>query len=157
MIITDKFNGDNWLELQRAQHDIYGEALNILRSENERSYIGATAILRVEDDPIYDSIVSLCHPIDHRSMQNAHDHMAAVWRKKNRYLQPDLLIEATVQDMAKDWLEWLRKEVCNWPRDYPWLVRMVCLVIVQQNVKSGYEAEETLKLELERLYPLADA
>ncbi len=157
MIIAGKFNGDNWLELQRAQHQVYGEALNILRYENEKSYKAATFILMVDEDPIYDSIFSLRHPIDHRTMQDAHDHMAAVWRKKNRYLQPDLFIEATVEDMAKDWLEWLRKEVSMWSRDCPWLVRMVCLIIVQQNVKRGYEAEEALQLELERLYPLADA
>jgi hypothetical protein len=157
MIIAGKFENDKWLELQWAQHDVYHDALGVLVRENKRNYESAVFLTNVQDDSIYDSLVTLGNRIDHRTMQNAHDHLAAVWRSRSRFTQPDLFLRDSVEDLAQGWLKWLQQEVSLWPRDFPHLVRMVCLVIVQQNVKSGYDAEDALQKELERIYPLGDA
>ncbi len=157
MIVSSRFDGDDWEALQWAQHDAYHDALGILMRENERAYRNAAIITGAQNDPIYDSLTALGHRIDHRILQNAHDHLAAAWRNRNRFIQPDLLIKCSVEEMAQDWLGWLQKEVSTWLRDFPQIVRLVCLIIVQQNVKSGYEAEQALQQELGRTYPLGDA
>ena len=157
MIICPKFDGDDWLELQRAQHDIYGEALWILNSRCMRGYKSSVAMTHSFDDPIYDTLKEMPARIDHRTLQNAHDHLAAAWRKENRFVQPDLLIQQTMAELAGEWLIWLREEVDLWLGQDPLLVRLVCLVLVQQNVKGGYKAEEELLVALRHHYPLSDA
>ncbi len=157
MIIAPKFDGDDWLELQRAQHDTYGEALRILVERCRIAFKNAVVVTAAFDDPIYDTLLVMSDRIDHRTMQNAHDHLAAAWRKKNRFVQPDLFVGQNMAELAREWLLWLRKEVDQWLMSRPGIVRLVCLVLVQQNVKGGYQAEDELLEALRRHYPLTDA
>ncbi len=157
MIVSSRFDGDDWDELMWAMHDVYHEGIRILMRDNESAFNSAAILMQAQDDPIKDSLNAHGCRVDHRSLQNAHDYLAAVWRYRNRFFQPDLLIEDSVEQMAQNWLAWLQQEMQIWQRHFPQLVRLVCLIIVQQNVKSGYEAEQALQREMERIYRLGDA
>jgi hypothetical protein len=153
MIVSPRFDNDNWDALQWAQHDVYNEALAIIVGYCDMSYRMAVAMTQSKADAIADCL-NAGFQTDHRTLQNAHDHLAAYWRQSNHHVQPDFGLEGTLAGLCKSWLEWLRITIRDWAFSSPALARAVCLVIVQQNVSQGYDAEEALQVLLKQQYPL---
>lgn len=147
MIIGPHYHGDDDREMIVLQHDVYHKALGIIVEECRRFYVLANALAGVKEElPTCENL-----QVDHRTLQNAHDILAAVWRYKTNCIQLKLpLVDSAGQQLPEtkiltmnDWLMWLTSEVKSWA-DSPWLVRFVWTIIENQNTKPGYDAEESL-------------
>lgn len=141
MIVSAFFEGDADLEIAKGQHDVYDEALGIIISTTNHFARIAIALLDDRGHQGWGQITRC----DDRSLQAAHDLLAAVWRFKNAPRQSNLSLN-NIEDGAtpeKVWLNWLRYELSSWI-DHPSLVRFVQLILANQNQPLGYEAESRL-------------
>ena len=86
---------------------------------------------------------------DHRTLQHAHDLLAAVWRFRHDLRQPGLAFvdKHSLNEVQTLWLDWLRHEITGWV-DYPDRVRLVQLILTNQNKQPGCIAESQLSLNI---------
>ena len=100
--------------------------------------------------------MGLTHPewgtvkgFDHRTLQHAHDLLAAVWRFRHDLRQPGLAFvdKHSLDEVQTLWLDWLRHEITGWI-DYPDRVRLVQLILTNQNELPGCMAESQLSLNI---------
>ncbi len=152
MIVVPQFQGDD-MAIADLQHDVYGEALGIMVGRCEQS--ARTAITILGGD--------LTHPkwegverFDHRTLQFAHDLLAAVWRYETSPPQKRLPIseapskpELEAGTPERRWLKRLDSEVASWVRaeaghEGPHMIQLVLRILAHQNEPAGYEAETRL-------------
>ena len=147
VIICALFYGDDDTVLQKMQHDVYGDALSILVGESNRYTRFAKAMLG--DDASHECWGRI-HKFDHRTLQGAHDLLAAVWRYKHDYILQKEIPDFQLHDSSRIellWLNWLRGELLSWI-DNPHLVCSIQLILANQNQSMGYAAEARLKLDI---------
>ena len=150
MIVGSLFRGDEDTDVMWLQHDVYGEALGIITSICQEYTHLAHRILDYWDG--WEFIPSF----DHRTLQYAHDVIAATWRFRGlpQIRQIALLIDRKVVEepnFQRHWLNWLDVEVRSWMHD-PYLIRFVVKILRNQNNPTGYQAEDDLKLILAQRY-----
>ena len=150
MIVAALFEGDDDSEVAWKQHDVYGDALAIIVSTCNRHARFACAVLNDADHPDWGTLE--CS--DHRTIQDAHDLLAAAWRFLNDFRQPQLPFEPEnpLGKVQMLWLDWLRSETANWTTR-PRLVRSVQLDLTNQNKPIGYAAEAQLCLDILDRFP----
>lgn len=144
MIVGTFYEGDDDLTLAWMQHDVYGTALGVIMEGSNRYANFAKTLL---DQPLPQGwgTVSSC---DHRTLQGAHDLLAAAWRFRVEDREPDLNFEGRASEKTpQNWLDWLRDEMASWV-DHPELVRAVMQILAHQNEALGYLAESQLCLAL---------
>jgi hypothetical protein len=140
MSVRSLFDGDDDLQTAWEQHDVYGEALGVILREC-RHFISLASDLLDTQKPI-PGIGDL--KVDHRTLQEAHDILAAVWRHRTNSVQPELFGPIADKSSPKQaWLSWLQDELRTWDSD-PHLIRLTWSIIENQNVKIGYDAEAAL-------------
>lgn len=142
MIISIEFEGDS-KQVADAQHDVYYEALNIIVKNCNRFALFATRLVQTEkcNDWV---IIS---QFDHRTLQFQHDLLATAWRYRSNAAQKILDLTGNESSISKEWLGWLTNEVQSWI-DRPEFVRLVQIILTNQNSTLGYEAETRLNLEI---------
>lgn len=160
------FRGDLQHDLRDAMHDARPDTLAQWAGWAADHYLAAARLLDVRDDPVADSLEVFRH-FDLRSLQVAHDHMAAHWRF--RFL-PDLLkapvpgqpspdtgghFRASIAGCLYAFRLWLKRMVDFDAKRDPVVIRRLCLVLVQQNTLQGHLAEIDLHEALRTRYPLA--
>ena len=145
MIVAPLFEGDDDDEVALKQHDVYGHALAVIVSTCNRHVRFARAVLNDADHPGWGTV----EDFDHRTMQNAHDLLAAAWRFRHDFRQSSLPFESENprEKVQTLWLDWLRREIADWTTK-PGLVRSVQLVLTNQNKPAGYVAEGQLCLDI---------
>ena len=145
MWISPRFDRDVDMEVARIQHGVYPHALSIIVSKCKLYAEFARSLLDDADHPEWDTIESF----DHRTLQNAHDLLAAAWRFRNDFRQLALsFVDQNFPDKVQQlWLDWLRHEMAEWLRR-PELVRLVLLILTNQNKPPGYVAEAELSLKI---------
>ena len=145
MWVTPCFDGDVDMEVASKQHDVYGQALWIIVKQCNLYAEFALRVLDDADHPEWGTVESF----DHRTIQNAHDLLAAAWRFRNDFRQSELpFVKKNSLDEVQDlWLDWLRNEIARWI-DYPERVRWVQLILTNQNKQPGYVAEAQLALNI---------
>lgn len=145
MIVAPRFDGDTDDVTMGAQHEVYHKALRIIidgcRDMTER----AATLLGVD----WPEGWTRASPVDHRTLQDTHDVLAAVWRFRSDSVQPSLPLggRPAEPDCATAWLDWLLQEVRSWHR-IPRRVTLVMTAISFQNRGPGYRAEDDLASEL---------
>ena len=151
MWITPRFDGDSDTEVARIQHDVYPHALSLIVSKCILYAEFARSLLDDADHPEWGTIDSY----DHRTLQGAHDLLAAAWRFRNDFRQTELpFVDQNFLDKVQQlWLGWLRHEISEWLRR-PDLVRLVLLILTNQNKSPGYIAEAQLALKI--MYDFSD-
>jgi hypothetical protein len=81
---------------------------------------------------------------DHRTIQHAHDLIAAWWRFRSGLRYPRIPgLGPTPEQLKHDWFMWLTdelKELCKEPR----YVRCVVQAAAYGNMELGYKAEDEL-------------
>jgi hypothetical protein len=151
VIVAKFFEGDNDEELAWKQHDVYHQGLRTIFETCNR-------LTRFARNLLGDSSTSLWGTIerfDHRTLQDAHDLLAAAWRyrvdsRQGKFpFDPKFL--STDQSVEEHWLNWLRTEVQSWWENY-FLVQQVQIILSNQNTEEGYVAEARLALELLRRF-----
>lgn len=126
MLIYEYFDGDS-IALAQTQHEVYGEALNIIIAKCKGHVDSQRTLPRAE---------TVKQVIDHRTLQVAHDIVAAAWRHA---------VLVSDQNISEDgWLGALAKEVDAWV-DQPRLIFLICCIMDNQNCETGYEAEDALR------------
>lgn len=128
------------------QHDCYGDALQILVSACLEHARNSAALLGVEVPPAWTGT----HHLDHRTLQAAHDILAAAWRFRANTVQPAHPLDRPSTGASAtrgEWLEWLINEVRGW-HSRPELVRLLLTINAHQNRPEGYAAEGALGAEL---------
>ena len=152
MIIAPQFQGDDGRSLANAQHDVYGDALLILIETCNRFARLARTLLDDTEHNDWGRIDG--RDCDHRTLQGAHDLLAAAWRYETSARQRKLPFAETRNDASVQilWLNWLRNELSGWI-DYPYLVRSVQVILTNQNNPVGYAAESRLCLDIMDRFP----
>jgi hypothetical protein len=148
MIVVRPFLGDDDTAIARRQHDVYWDALRVIVSGCNELTRFARTLLDDTSHPDWGEVGSY----DHRTLQGAHDFLAAAWRFRIEMRQPELRLEGAREPLANQtpeevWLEWLQREVQTWV-EAPELVRYVQLILANQNEPKGYVAEDRLGLAL---------
>ena len=150
-MIVGVFFEDDWDHaLKWKQHDVYGNALGIIVATCREHVARAASLLEVERPGQWETDVQ----IDHRTLQDAHDILAAVWRHATSPVQTSLPLEVPATRATRGvtgWLEWLRVEVRSWWEE-PRLVALVSAILANQNQPAGYQAEEELAERLHRRF-----
>ena len=136
MIVSTYFDGDGDLDLhvQWLQHDVYSEALGIISRTCQGHIRNAHALLD------YWEGWELVERFDHRTLQLAHDLLAAVWRFRYemKFRQYELPFEVQKPlfeqprgdepDFVGRWLTWLQEQVDSWIHDSE-RVRLVVTIL----------------------------
>ena len=145
MWVVPRFDGDVDMEVANKQHDVYGQALGIIVRQCNLYAEFARRVLDDADHSKWGTVESL----DHRTLQGAHDLLAAVWRFRNDFRQSELpFVDKNFLDEVQQlWLDWLRHEISNWLHR-PKRVRWVQLILTNQNKPLGYIAEAQLALNI---------
>ena len=145
MWVVPRFDGDVDMEVANKQHDVYGQALGIIVRQCNLYAEFARRFLDDADHSEWDTVESF----DHRTLQGAHDLLAAVWRFRNNFRQSELpFVDKNFLDEVQQlWLDWLRHEISNWLHR-PKRVRWVQLILTNQNKPLGYIAEAQLALNI---------
>ncbi|MDP3959445.1 MAG: hypothetical protein Q8Q26_05140 [Pseudorhodobacter sp.] len=147
------FAGDDWHELRDAQNDESNETVSRIAGLVADFYRRAAIVMGDREDSILDSL-QVTRLFDVRTLGVAHAHLAAYWRFTNGHVNPTLPHIVTFDHMVRDWQEWVWGMSALWIIDNPLLVRLFCLVLVQQNTADGIVAEMDLWDELRRFYAL---
>ena len=147
MWVGSCFRGDSDNDVMWVQHGVYHQALGIITGTCQEYMNFAHRILddRWEE---WDFITRF----DHRTLQNAHDTIAAAWRFRclDAAKQMELSFDKEPggePDFVSHWLNWLQGEVKSW-KNSPYLVRLVVKILRNQNEPAGYRAEADLNWEL---------
>ena len=151
MIVGSIFDGDVDKKLMWEQHDVYHRALGVIVTKCDHMAAFARKLLA---DDIHNGWGEhgTC---DHRTLQQAHDLIAAAWRY--RFAPSDRVFPFAEENpefsadysQMHGWLHWLNEEVDGWI-DAPHLVRSVQLILTHQNDDAGYRAEDQLFKDLVR-------
>lgn len=136
MIVGDYFDGDTDTETSWKQHDVYHQAIRSLIGTSNRLAQFAKAVLDDQRHEGWGEVESY----DHRTLQGAHDLLAAVWRYRHADRQATLGCTASLET---SWLDWLHAEVSGWI-DHPGMVRAVQILLTNQNKPLGCTAETYL-------------
>ena len=150
MWVTPLFDDDVDMEVASQQHTVYADALWIIVSQCNQYTEFARRLLYDADLPEWVAV----DRFDHRTLQHAHDLLAAVWRFRNNLRQLGLpfVPKGSVDDVPTLWLAWLRREVAAWI-DYPDRLRLVRVILANQNTPLGYVAESQLALNIMDGFP----
>ena len=145
MWVVPSFDGDVDMEVAKKQHDVYGPALWIIVRQCNLYAEFTRRVLDDADHLEWGTVESF----DHRTLQGAHDLLAAVWRFRNDFRQSELpFVDKNFLDEVQQlWLDWLRHEISNWLHR-PERVRWVQLILTNQNKPLGYIAEAQLALNI---------
>ena len=145
MYVFPFFEGDVDMEVAWKQHDVYPQALRVIVSRCNLYAEFARLALNDTDHPEWGTIESF----NHRTLQHAHDLLAAVWRFRHDFRQLALpfVRKEPLDEAPRLWLDWLRREVAGWIR-YPDRVRLVQLILTNQNERRGHMAEAQLSLNI---------
>jgi len=144
MIVDSEFDGDDQVVAWR-QHDVYKSALKIIVLGTNRFTSVARHVLKDEGHASWGKI----ERVDHRTLQDAHDILAAAWRWQFLLRESELFQKAAHGDLdvERAWLSWLSDEVDGWI-DAPEVIRLIQIILSNQNEPTGYAAETMLSLGL---------
>lgn len=155
------FQGDIQHDVRDFLLDHRAVTLGMITGRCVDAYLRVAALVAAKDDPLADCLVESVQ-FDMRTLQIAHDHLAAFWRCQNfpiRRASPAPRVNGeralvTPQDCLNGFRTWLRQECAWWAAENHIVIRLFCLVLVQQNTAQGYLAEITLFERLCAIYPL---
>lgn len=145
MICGPNFPGDDDQRLFKMQHEAYSEALWTIVEATRKRYLDAECILRCYASMSI-QVRQLCS-IDHRTVQDIHDLIAAWYRFKRR-TERLFPLEA---DLVDEWYSFLWKEtreLCG-SADFVTGLLDAC---IYANAESGYAGEERARRIQRRRY-----
>ena len=147
MIIATYFPSDSY-QVAAAQHDVYHEALNIIVKTCNKFALFAMNLMHLQEYQNWGS----AQQFDHRTLQLQHDLIAAVWRYKSNCVQQGLDFDEGKKSIQLRWLGWLQVEVDSWI-EKPDCVRLVQIILANQNNPLGQKSETLLSLAIMEYFP----
>ena len=150
MIVACFFDGDDDQQTAWEQHGVYVDALQLIVGGCRAHVTFATTLLDLPWPKCWPASGSF----DHRTLQRAHDLLAAAWRFRTDVAQPPLPFDgrpASADDRMGAWLDWLRADLSAWQQQ-PRLIALVMTILAEQNTEAGYLAEDELAASLQRRF-----
>ena len=150
MIVACYFDGDDDAKTAWEQHDVYWDALRLI-VERCRDHVNFAIILLELQWPERWATDFSC---DHRTLQRAHDLLAATWRFRTNSIQLALPFDgkrAGAKERMQTWFSWLRAELSAWQQQ-PQLIALVMTILAEQNCEPGSQAEDELAALLQRRF-----
>jgi hypothetical protein len=150
MMVYGRFPGDDNMTAMLVQNKVYSEVIAKIVGEALRRYVGACVIVDVvvADRRAAETILS--GGFDHRTVQDAHDLIAAWYRYRRN--DPSLFPEAQQEyEIQREWLDFARNEVLELVED-PLFVRSVANAVIHATAERGIRAESDLRSLLEKRY-----
>ena len=147
-----RFPGDENETLQLIQHRLYWELLFDLYECSRRQLIRAADLLDHETE--LTSRLREIRRFDHRTLQDAHDMIAAYYRfAYDPRGQIPLFLDGMSyeQYLETEWREWYSSEVVSLSENDD-VARSITLAVAYENTEIGYVAEDRLKALLECRY-----
>lgn len=141
MMAGSVFNGDDNRQLMALQHEMYMDSVAVLFSNAKELYLVAEKLIGVDTE--LGRLVSPVTGFDHRTLQTAHDIMAAQFRFITPY-RPLLPNEYESKELGKAWRDWLVTEVNSLITD-PRFTQAVLVATGCKNTDRGYAAEKELR------------
>jgi hypothetical protein len=144
MMVGSEFPGDNNKTLMDVQHTAYGEMVVRLFTGPRDRYLAAAALLRV-DDKLTGHLRSM-DGFDHRTLQLAHDRIAAFFRfahDDGGQLQLGETDADYRQRQADSWRAFVQSEVERLTTDDEF-TRAICTATAFGNKEPGVAAERWL-------------
>jgi hypothetical protein len=154
MWVTDYFHGDNdpSAKVSWIQHDAYHSSLRLIVSTCLNHMKSAFMLVGQDYPKKWDGVFQF----DHRTLQLAHDLVAAAWRFECLQTEMPLFFQTDREVVIeRKWRAWLKNELGLW-RDQAAIVRNVTIVLDNQNVENGYRAEDLLTQALVRRFSAVD-
>ena len=152
MIVGTEFAGDSDAFLKDRQHSLYWELVGLIYSAARDRYLAGCRLLRVETD--LSSAVDGKFNIDHRTLQDVHDRIAA-WFRFRRAHGPQLNIgedHAEFEErLEREWREFFADELKRLVEDDEF-TRLVLTAVVYANQDAGLTAESRLRQLLDETY-----
>lgn len=146
MICYSNFPGDDDERLMMLQFDAYSEALwTIVNAARER-FLDAEKVLRIS--PTMSPQVRALKSIDHRTVQDMHDLIAAWYRFQRR---TERMFPLLGDDLRRDWIQFVTTEarqLCS----SAYFVTGVLDACVYSNTDCGYAGEKLAKRVQEERY-----
>lgn len=159
MHIGRRFEGDENMALQRVQADTYSGTYNHVGSLYgicRNRFRDSARLMDLTSELI--EAVNSAFLFDHRTLQEAHDIIAAYYRYAVDKGQPDLNFEGSDcgRVMLESWVAWFRSEL-EILVQFDSFTRNVCIAAVFPNPdKRGESAEEALSRFLDEHYMCED-
>ncbi len=147
MIVSKKFPGDS-RDVASAQHEVYYEALAIIVKKCNQYATFARRVILSDEFQTWGSVDSY----DHRTLQFQHDLLATVWRYKTQASQLRLDCDEDERSIQLRWLDWLASEINSWIERPEW-VRLVQIILENQNTPLGQRTETLLSLQIMDYFP----
>jgi hypothetical protein len=144
MIVASEFPGDDDTTLMHIQHDSYCPHVSELFRAARLRYLAAAGLLEVEDE--LTQLIRFTLTFDHRTLQYAHDLLAARFRYQSKDSTQIRLGEdpdAHQQRLAAQWDAWFTREV-NERLEDPLFTRAILTAAAWANQDRGVQAESTL-------------
>lgn len=154
MIVGYAFPGDDNKDLKWVQHDAYGSVLDYWFRECRGRYLYAERLLAVRT-PLGEQIETL-KGFDHRSIQDAHDVLAAYFRRDIYTGQPNLFEPQqplTSGFMLDQWWHFVRREI-EALLDEPTVTRLFLEACVNEKEAIGAGANGALAIALRTRFNL---
>lgn len=145
MIISKFFDDDDNALLKGIQHDSYGHSLDLLYRVAKEQYIIADLILQTNHPNI--SLLTEVKAFDHRTLQDTHDTLAAVFRYRNQNLEQLELFDRAGDESSRYlrlWSDWLRSELSSLKSESAF-IRNIVEAVIYSNKDKGYAAEDRLQ------------
>jgi hypothetical protein len=142
MVVKDYFYGDNdpSSKVSWIQHDVYQSSLRLIVSACLNHMKSGFMMVGQDYPKKWDREIQF----DHRTLQLAHDLVAAAWRFDCLETEMPLFFQTDREVVIeRKWKAWLQNELYLW-RDQPAIVRNVIIVLGNQNTENGYHAEDLL-------------
>lgn len=152
MIVGTKFAGDENKTLKDLQHAMYGELLWWLFIAPRDRYLSASRLLRMETD--LSKQLHAMTGFDHRTLQSAHDIIAAYFRFRwpdSAQLLLDEQEDAYRVRLGDTWRDFFREEVTALTADDEF-TRAICTATAFGNKEAGLAAEAWLEQFLKERY-----
>lgn len=144
MNVFEVYDGDKDNKLAWLQHDCYYSSLSIMRSH----------ALTSAEEPTK-SLLAATGSIDHRTLQNGHDDLAAAFRHHFKTCSGYTITnqdsffgqhhtnsrQKTDFELIDEWQNWLE----NWLKDKTEIGEAIARVVLNQNNEEGYAAERELR------------
>lgn len=143
-MVGSEFPGDDNHTLMDVQHSVYGEMVVRLFTGPRDRYLAAAALLRV-DDKLAQQLRSM-DGFDHRTLQLAHDRVAAYFRFAHDDGGQLQLGESEVdyrQRLTASWREFVQSEVERLTTENEF-TRAICTATAFGNKEPGVAAEHWL-------------
>lgn len=139
MICVPNFPGDDDKRLFDMQHSCYSKALWTIVNAARETYVDAESVLRCSA-PISAKVHELSS-IDHRTVQDMHDLIAA-WYRFNKRTERLFTFD---YDLCEDWLRFARAEAVALSRSADF-VTGVLDACIEANTEVGYAGENRARM-----------